>query len=126
MLKEESSSLPRLRGSSSTLLNCNSVIMPLQLRSSTIAEKYRVLNKWLPCRYRRFDSIAQLKNAGITLAPVKDAFLRDHCLAVLEVSDQTMVKADPVSGKKSISHEQFEKIRRFSGIVLNRDSTHSI
>jgi len=33
--------------------------------------------------------------------------------------------ADPVLGKKSLSHKQFEEIWRFSGIVLKRDSTHS-
>jgi len=77
----------------------------------------------LKCRYQRFDSAVQLKNAGVTLAVVKDGFLRDHCVAVIEVSDQTMLIADPVWGKKVMSYEQFEKIWRFSGIVLNRDPT---
>jgi len=75
----------------------------------------------LKCQYRHFDSIAQLKDAGITLAVVKNAFLLDHCVAVLEVSDQTITVADPVAGRKSMSHKQFEKIWRFSGIVLKRD-----
>jgi len=79
----------------------------------------------LRCRYRRFDSIVQLKDAGITLAVVKDAFLSDHCVAVIEVSDRMITVADPIMGKKSLSHKQFEKIWRFSGIVLKRDSTHS-
>ena len=79
----------------------------------------------LRCQYRHFDSIAQLKDAGITLAVVKSAFLSDHCIAVLEVSDRMITVADPVVGKKSLSHKQFEEIWRFSGIVLKRDSTHS-
>ncbi len=80
----------------------------------------------LKCRYRHFDSIAQLRNAGITLAVVRDAFLSDHCVTVLEVSDRMVTIADPVFGRTLMSHEQFEKIWRFSGIVLKRDPTQSI
>ncbi len=80
----------------------------------------------LKTQYRRFDSVAQLKNAGITLVAVRDAFLLDHCVAVLEVSDQMVTIADPVWGRQSMSVKQFEKIWRFSGISLKRDSTKSI
>jgi hypothetical protein len=82
-------------------------------------------DKGLRCQYRRFDSIAQLKDAGLTLAVVKSAFLSDHCIAVLEVSDRMITIADPAGGKRLLSHKQFEEIWRFSGIVLKRDSTHS-
>lgn len=75
----------------------------------------------LECRYRSFQSISELSTAGVTLAVVKDGFLLDHCVAVLEVSDQTITVADPVKGRRSMSHRQFEDIWRFSGIVLNRD-----
>lgn len=80
----------------------------------------------LECRYRYFDSVAQLRNAGITVAMVRDAFLSDHCVAVLEVSDRLVVVADPVAGKQWMSYDQFEKIWRFTGIVLRRDGSHSI
>jgi hypothetical protein len=80
----------------------------------------------LKCRYRHFDSLAELRDAGITLAVVKDGFLSSHCVTVLEVSEQMVSIADPVIGRKSMSHGQFEKIWRFSGIVLKRDSTQSI
>ena len=83
-------------------------------------------HKGLKCQYRHFDSINQLKGQGITLAVIKEAFLADHCVAVLEVSDQMVVIADPGFGKLNMSHEQFEKIWRFSGIVLNRDLSQSI
>jgi hypothetical protein len=79
-------------------------------------------SKGLKCQYRRFDSIAQLKDAGLTLAVVKSAFMSDHCVAVLEVSDRMVIVADPVIGKMAMSHKQFEEIWRFSGIVLKRDS----
>jgi hypothetical protein len=82
-------------------------------------------DKGLKCQYRRFDSIAQLKDAGLTLAVVKSEFLTDHCVAVLEVSDKMITIADPAGGKRSLSYKQFEEIWRFSGIVLKRDSAQS-
>ncbi|MHC4363435.1 MAG: cysteine peptidase family C39 domain-containing protein [Planctomycetota bacterium] len=80
----------------------------------------------LRCQYRSFKSLKQLKDAGITLAVVRDAFLSDHCVAVLEVSDRMVVIADPVTGRHLMSHEQFEKVWRRIGIVLQRDDTQSI
>ena len=80
----------------------------------------------LKCQYRHFDSIAQLRDAGITLAVVKDAFLSDHCVAVLEVLDRTVIVADPVTGRQLISHKQFEKLWRSTGIILKRDTSQSI
>jgi len=82
--------------------------------------------KGLNCQYRHFDSVTQLKGRGITLAVIKDTFLSDHCVAVLDVSDQMVTIADPVFGKLNMPHGQFEKIWRFSGIVLNRDHSQSI
>jgi len=87
------------------------------------ALRNRYANFGLRCRYRRFDSIDQLMGGGITLVVVRDAFLLDHCLAVLEVSDSTVTAADPVTGTTLMRREQFRKIWRFSGIVLQRDST---
>ncbi len=89
------------------------------------ALRNRYGDKGLKCQYRRFDSVDQLKDAGLTLAVVKSAFLSDHCVAVLEVSDRKITIADPVTGKMSLSHKQFEKIWRFSGIVLKRDTAQS-
>jgi len=88
--------------------------------STALQERYG--SKGLKCQYRRFDAISQLKNAGLTLAVIKDAFLSDHCVVVLDVSDKKVIVADPVSGRQSIPYEQFEKVWRFSGIVLNCDS----
>jgi len=80
----------------------------------------------LKCQYRHFDSLDQLKNAGITLVVIRDTFLSDHCIVVLDVSDRTVSVADPVFGKVLMSRKQFEKIWRFSGIVLKRNHTQSI
>ena len=80
----------------------------------------------LKCQYRYFDSIAQLKGTGIMLAVVRDSFFSDHCVAVLSVSDRTVTVADPSAGIKLLSHEEFEKLWRFSGIVLERDFAENI
>jgi hypothetical protein len=87
--------------------------------SSALQNRYGTAG--LKCKYRRFNSIDQLRDSGVTLVVVKDAFLTDHCLAVLEITDHDVTVADPVTGTKSIPREQFEKIWRFSGIVMERD-----
>ncbi len=92
--------------------------------SSALQNRYGAAG--LKCKYRRFNSVDQLRNSDVTLVVVKDAFLTDHCIAVLEVSDHTVIVADPVTGTKSIPREQFEEIWRFTGIVLERDSSQSI
>jgi len=86
----------------------------------------RYIADGLKCQYRHFDSLAELRDAGITLAVVGDGFLLNHCVAVLDVSEQMVSVADPVLGRQLMSHKEFEKIWRFSGIVLKRDSTQSI
>jgi predicted double-glycine peptidase len=80
----------------------------------------------LKCEYRRFNSIDQLKKAGITLVVIKDAFLIDHCIVVFEVQDDAVAIADPITGAELIPIEKFEKIWRYSGIVLECDSLQSI
>jgi predicted double-glycine peptidase len=86
-----------------------------------LALKNRYGPQGLKCRYRRFDSVAQLDHPGITVAIVKDAFLMDHCVVVLDVSDSTVTLADPAFGELRMARRQFEKSWRFTGIVLERD-----
>lgn len=80
----------------------------------------------LKCKYRCFDSIEQLKKTGITLVIVKDTYFMDHCLVVLEVLDNAVAIADPVTGAKIIPYESFEKIWRYSGIVMERAPLQNI
>jgi len=92
---------------------------------------YKALDKrysreGLLCRLQYFDSIEQLPEDAVTLAVVRDAFLLDHCVAVLDVTDKTVTFADPVFGKERMSHKKFERIWRFYGIVLSRPSIQSI
>ena len=92
--------------------------------SSALQARYR--DEGIKCQYRHFDSVGQLRDAGLTLAVVRDTFLSNHCVAVLEVSEDTVTLADPIDGKRVISHEQFEKMWRFSGVVLRRESGRSV
>jgi len=80
----------------------------------------------LECQYRYFESPGQLKAAEVVLVVVKDAFLSDHCVAVLEVSDTEVIIADPVSGRQQLSHPEFAQMWRRCGIVLNRNSRQNI
>lgn len=74
----------------------------------------------LTAEYRAFKDIAELRQAGLTLAVVKFGFLVDHFVAVLEVTDTEVVVGDPLNGLDRMTHEDFLKNWRFSGIVLKR------
>jgi hypothetical protein len=50
----------------------------------------------------------------------------DHCVVILEVGDNEVAIADPVTGKELIPYEQFEKMWRFSGIAMDRSSLQGI
>lgn len=115
--------LPATEGQIALLAHSNPITgtLPACLYS---ALKDRYADEGLICDYVHFNSIAELKNAGLILAPVRDSFLSNHCVTILNVSDRTVTFADPVLGKKSMSHAQFEKIWRFSGITLSRKSPH--
>jgi len=86
----------------------------------------RYSDNGLECQYRQFDSVGQLKSGDVVLAVIKTALFLDHCVAVLEVSDRMITIADPALGKMLMSHEQFEKIWRYSGIVLKRETAQEI
>ena len=85
---------------------------------SAIQSRYE--SEGLRSEYRRFSSVGQLKGVGVTLAVMRSTLFSDHCVVVLNVTDNTVEIADPVSGRLSLSYEQFAKDWRFSGIVLRR------
>lgn len=92
--------------------------------SSALQARYRA--DGLRCWYRRFDSMQQLRRAGLTLAVVREACFKDHCLTVLDVSENAVTVADPVTGVRLMPLRDFERIWRFSGIVLERDPLQNI
>jgi len=79
----------------------------------------------LICNYQYFESVEHLKNADVTLAVIKEDFFTDHCVAILQVNDDSLVIADPVSGLEEVSFQKFAKIWRFSGITLKRKLTET-
>ena len=89
-----------------------------------IENRYR--RQGLKCSYRAFESVQQLKDAGVTLVALKEGFLMEHCVAVLDISDEHVIVADPVDGKRIMTLTQFANLWRFSAIVLERDSAKSI
>ena len=112
-------------GEIAVLSQTSPVVGTLPTMLCTALEK-RYGNNGLKCKYRRFNSVDQLKKAGITLVVIKDAFLIDHCIVVFEVKDDAVAIADPITGAELIPIEKFEKIWRYSGIVLERDTIQNI
>jgi hypothetical protein len=76
----------------------------------------------LRCQYRPFTSIAELKQAGPTLAVMKLTWLVDHYVTVLEVTDQAVVVGDPLSGRVMLSHQEFAARWRKVGVTATRDT----
>jgi predicted double-glycine peptidase len=75
------------------------------------------------CQFRHFDSIKQLREADVTLVILKDAFMLDHCVAVIAVGDKTVTIGDPMAGKIQMSHKNFMAVWRNYGITLKYHPT---
>ncbi len=86
--------------------------------SLALEKRYR--SEGLSCDYRHFGAIAELRGAKLTLALIKYALLVDHYVVVLDVTRENVLLADPLVGRITMSHEEFERKWRFSGIVLKR------
>jgi hypothetical protein len=74
----------------------------------------------LVVKYRSFKSIAELKQAGLTLAVIKYGFMVDHWVTVLAVTDKEVIIGDPLAGLAHLSYQEFAGKWRFIGIVLQR------
>lgn len=75
----------------------------------------------LVVRCRVFDNIAELKQAGLTLAVVKYNLLVDHWVTILEVTSSEVIVGDPLLGLTRLTYDEFLKRWRFIGIVLQRN-----
>ena len=51
---------------------------------------------------------------------MKYAFLLDHYATVLEVTDETITVGDPLTGKATLTHDEFARKWRFVGVVVKR------
>jgi predicted double-glycine peptidase len=76
----------------------------------------------LSARCRVFRDMAELKEAGLTLAIVKFDLTEDHWVTVLEVTDSQVVVGDPIGGLERMTYEEFTEKWRFIGIVIQRKS----
>ena len=76
----------------------------------------------LVAEFRIFKDIAELKQAGLTLAVIKYGLFVDHYVTVLDVTDKEVIVGDPLMGLRRISYEEFSRDWRREGVVLKRNS----
>jgi predicted double-glycine peptidase len=75
--------------------------------------------------FRRFDSVLQLKDFLLTVVPVRITALKGHYVTVLNVTNDLITIGDPAYGRKTMTHANFAKMWKFSGITLNREIRNS-
>lgn len=110
---------PAEEGELAMLANTSTAIgAPPDLLCAALQNRYA--SEGLDCTYQHFDSIAALKQQGLTLAIIKFAFFVDHYVAVLEVTDSKVIVGDPFLGKETYTHQDFSEKWRHCGIVLKR------
>ena len=91
------------------------------LLADAIEKEHRTEN--ISCSVSSFKSVEQLKNICPVIATIKHSFLIDHYITILEVTDCRVITGDPLVGKKVYSLSEFEKIWRFSGIVVRKTAS---
>lgn len=91
---------------------------PTDMLADGLNRQYSASGLSVQCRV--FNTVAELKDAGLTLAVVKYGFMVDHWVAVLEVTDSEVVVGDPLGGLDRMSYNDFAKKWRFVGIVVQR------
>jgi len=73
----------------------------------------------VPCREVFFHDISELRSCVPVVVTVTFAFLVDHFVTVLEVTDTTVVVGDPLEGRVELTREQFDRRWRGCGIVFD-------
>ena len=71
-------------------------------------------------RYDHFNSLDQLTSADFSLAIIKSSFFSDHCVTILEITEDSVKFADPTYGIQKMDRKAFENIWRFSAITLSK------
>jgi hypothetical protein len=106
-------------GQLAVLAHCTSFTgTPADILADTLQSRYG--REGLKCEYRGFRDVAELKDAGLTLAVVKFNFIVDHYVTVLSVNDRTVTFGDPLNGLTTMSRHDFGDIWRFCGITMSR------
>jgi ABC-type bacteriocin/lantibiotic exporter with double-glycine peptidase domain len=91
---------------------------PPDMLGKALQNHYR--KEGLVCEFRLFNDISELRGAGLTLAVIHLSFLVDHYVVVLKVTDESVIIADPLSGMRTLSHQEFASHWRSIGITLRR------
>ncbi len=91
---------------------------PPDVLAETLREHYG--SRGLTTTLRYFKNILELKQAGLSIAIIKHDFLEDHYVTILSVTDTNVVTGDPLNGLTTYSYNDFAKMWRYSGIVLQR------
>jgi hypothetical protein len=91
---------------------------PTDLLCGALEELY--IEDGLTCEYRFFDTIAELKLVGLSIAVIKYSPMVDHYVVVLDISDDEIVLGDPLRGERTLTHDEFREIWRHDGVVLKK------
>lgn len=76
----------------------------------------------LECGFGFFESLAQVPRDAALLAVMRDSTWGDHCVAVLQITADEVMIADPAAGLQCVPTDQFLRAWRGTGIVLRRQS----
>lgn len=82
--------------------------------------KSNYTDEGLEFSFLHMDSIDQLPAEAILLAVVRDAPAADHCVAVLEVHENSITLADPMAGLIYMPRDSFSRLWRNCGILMQR------
>lgn len=80
----------------------------------------------LICTFGVFESIDQIPRDAVLLAVMHDSAYSDHCVAVIDITDRSVVIADPAEGLLRITHAAFLRSWRNAGVVLRRPINASL
>jgi hypothetical protein len=89
---------------------------PPDILADTLRREYTA--HALTAEYRFFKSVADLRGAGEVLAIVYLGWLTEHYVAVLAVKEGEITVGDPLLGAKTMTHAEFARTWRHSGVVL--------
>jgi hypothetical protein len=74
----------------------------------------------LVAEYRFFKNLEELRAAGLTLVVVKFSLTEDHFITVFEVTDDSVIIGDPLTGRADLPRQAFLDKWRRVGVVLRR------
>lgn len=115
--------LPAEEGDIAILAHTSSAIgTPPDMLAAALQQHYG--DDGLVAEYRAFQTVAELRDAGLTLVVIKYSFMLDHYVAVLEVTGTEVIAGDPLNGLTRYSLADFEQMWRFHGVLLAMDDEH--